>query len=114
MRNEINRKLRRQIRVRAKIRSGNERLRLSVFRSNKYIFAQIIDDLKNQTVIGVSEKSIKTPGTKSDKAKAVGLLLAKEAKTKKITKIVFDRGRYAYHGRVKAIAEGLREGGLEF
>lgn len=114
MKNEINKKLKRQIRVRAKINSGNQRLRLSVFRSNKYISAQIIDDLKNQTVIGLSEKNVKAAGTKSDKAKALGLLLAKEAKAKKISKIVFDRGRYAYHGRIKAVAEGLREGGLEF
>ncbi len=114
MRNVKGKKLRRRIRVRSKIRAGNDRLRLSVYRSNKYIFAQLIDDIKNETIIGVSEKSLKSGGTKSDSAKALGLLLANKLKTKKITKIVFDRGSYAYHGRVKNIAEGLREGGIEF
>jgi len=107
-------KTRRQVRTRNKIKGSTNRLRLTVFRSNKYIFAQLIDDNKGETVIGVSEKSLKTKGTKSEKAKALGLLLAGKAKTKKITKIVFDRGSYAYHGRVKSVAEGLREGGLEF
>lgn len=107
-------KLRRQKRTRYSINQGEKRPRLSVFRSNKYIFAQLIDDIKNETIIGVSEKSLKTKGTKSEKAKALGVLLAGKAKAKKITKIVFDRGSYAYHGRVKSIAEGLREGGMEF
>ncbi len=107
-------KLRRQIRVRHSINRGEKRPRLSVFRSNKYIFAQLIDDAKNETIIGVSEKSLKEKGTKTERAKALGLLMASKAKTKKITKIVFDRGSYSYHGRVKSIAEGLREGGMEF
>lgn len=109
-----NKKTRRQIRVRTKLKSSKDRLRLSVYRSNKYIFAQIIDDVKNETVIGVSEKALKTKGTKTEKAKALGLLLADKAKAKKITKIVYDRGSYAYHGRVEAVAQGLREGGMEF
>ena len=107
-------KTRRQVRTRNKIKGFTNRPRVSVFRSNKYIFAQLIDDVKGETVIGVSEKSLKTTGTKTEKAKALGLLLAGKAKAKKITKIVFDRGSYAYHGRVKNVAEGLREGGLEF
>lgn len=107
-------KTRRQVRTRNKIKGNTNRLRLSVFRSNKYIFAQLIDDAKGETVIGVSEKSLKTAGTKTEKAKALGLLLAGKAKAKKITKIVFDRGSYSYHGRVKNVAEGLREGGMEF
>ncbi len=106
-------KTRRQLRTRNKIKSMG-RPRVSVFRSNKYIFAQLIDDTKNVTVIGVSEKNIKTTGTKSERAKALGIVLAEKAKAKKITKIVFDRGSYAYHGRVKNVAEGLREGGMEF
>ena len=114
MKNLNDKKLRRQVRVRTKIRLKKDRLRLSIYRSNKYIFAQIIDDVKNETVIGVSEKNLKTVGTKSEKAKALGLLLAQKAKAKKISKIVFDRGSYSYHGRVKNVAEGLREGGLEF
>jgi large subunit ribosomal protein L18 len=114
MKNSDNKKLKRQIRVRAKVKNAGERLRLSVYRSNKYISAQIIDDVKNVTVIGVSEQNLKTKGTKSEKAKELGKLLAEKAKAKKITKIVFDRGSYAYHGRVKQVAEGAREGGLEF
>lgn len=108
-------KNRRKFRIRNNIKSKNERLRLSVYRSNKYIFAQLIDDAKGETVIGVSEKNLGvSSGTKSDRAKALGLFLAGKAKAKKITKIVFDRGSYAYHGRVRNVAEGLREGGLEF
>lgn len=114
MKNQINNKIRRQVRVRSKVKNVEGRMRLSVFRSNKYIYAQLIDDAKGQTVIGVSEKLLKKDGTKSEKAKELGLLLADKAKAKKITKIVFDRGSYAYHGRVKSVAEGLREGGLEF
>lgn len=106
-------KTRRQIRTRNKIKNVN-RPRVTVFRSNKYIYAQIIDDLKNETIIGVSEKNLKLDGTKSEKAKALGLLLAQKAKEKKVKKVVFDRGSYSYHGRVRMIAEGLREGGLEF
>lgn len=108
-------KKRRKFRTQNNIKSKNLRPRLSVFRSNKYIFAQLIDDVKGQTIIGVSEKSLgNKERTKTERAKALGLLLASKAKTKKITKIVFDRGSYSYHGRVKNVAEGLREGGLEF
>src|SRR3989344_4805325 len=114
MKNLKNQKLRRQTRVRSKIGKSADRLRLSVFRSNKYIFAQLIDDAKNKTLVGVSERSIKQTGTKSERAKALGLLLAQKVKAKKIKKVVFDRGSYAYHGRVKNVAEGLREGGIEF
>jgi large subunit ribosomal protein L18 len=108
-----NQKVKRQIRTRNKIRNKG-RSRVTVFRSNRYISAQLIDDSKNVTLVGVSEKDIKVEGTKSEKAKALGLHLAQKAKVKKVKKIVFDRGRYAYHGRVKNLAEGLREGGLEF
>lgn len=114
MRNVKDNKLRRRVRIRSKIKRNTERLRLSVFRSNKYIFTQLIDDIKGQTIIGVSEKSLKITGTKSDRAKALGLKLAEKAKARKITKIVYDRGSYAYHGRVSQVAEGLREGGLQF
>lgn len=114
MRNINDKKLRRKIRIRSKVRKNTDRLRLSVFRSNKYVFAQLIDDVKGITIVGVSQKSLKTTGTKTEKAKALGLTLAGKLKTKKITQIVFDRGSYAYHGRVKKIAEGLREGGIEF
>lgn len=90
-------------------------MRLSVFRSNKYISAQIIDDTKGETLVSVSEGELKeTKGTKTERAKNLGLILAKKARDKKISKVVFDRGEFAYHGRVKALAQGAREGGLKF
>jgi large subunit ribosomal protein L18 len=104
--------IKRKIRTRNKIK-GSGKPRVTVFRSNKYIFAQVIDDIKNITLIGISEKNIKVKGTKSERAKALGVVLAEKAKAKKITSIVFDRGSYAYHGRVKNVAEGLREGGIK-
>ena len=108
-------KLRRQIRVRSKIRGTEKRPRLSVFRSNRFIYAQLINDEMGKTIVGVSEKHLKekTAG-KSERAKAVGVLLAKKAIEKKIKKVVFDRGSYSYHGRISEIARGAREGGLEF
>lgn len=113
--NKKNRKIQRKARVRAKIKGTSERPRLSVFKSNKFIYAQLIDDSKGVTIVGVSEKHLKEKFSKKiEKAKAIGVLLAEKAKTKKIKKVVFDRGSYAYHGRVSAIAEGAREGGLEF
>lgn len=115
-------RLQRKTRIRGKIKGTNDRPRLSVFRSNKYIYAQIIDDEKRKTLIGISEKHIKEDSSskkpesskKIDKSKALGLTLAKLAISKKIKSVVFDRSGYAYHGRVKAIAEGAREGGLKF
>lgn len=90
-------------------------MRLSVFRSNKYISAQIIDDTKGETLVSVSEKELKeAKGTKTERAKNLGFILAKKARDKKISKVVFDRGEFAYHGRVKALAQGAREGGLKF
>jgi large subunit ribosomal protein L18 len=104
--------------VRRKILAKRNRPRLSVFRSGKFISAQIIDDVKGRTLIAVSERHLaggeKVKKTKTEKAREVGRLLAKQAASKKITKIVFDRGPYQYHGRVKALAEGAREGGLIF
>lgn len=108
------RRLRRQLRTRKNITSSADRPRLSVTRSNKYVSAQLIDDVKGVTLIGMSQKALKTKGTKTENAKALGIEMASKLKAKKITKIVFDRGSYAYHGRVKSIAEGLREGGIEF
>ncbi len=106
--------LKRQNRTRAKIRGTRDMPRVSVFRSNRYFFAQIIDDEKNLTIASVSERSLNgnIKGTKIEKAKQLGLKLASLAKKKKLSKAVFDRGRYAYHGRVKAFAQGLAEGGL--
>lgn len=89
--------------------------RLSVFRSNEYIYAQIIDDTMGKTIVGVSEKALgKTKGNKTEKAKELGVQIAKLAVEKKIKSVVFDKGSYKYHGRVKALAEGAREGGLQF
>jgi len=106
---------RRAIRIRAKIEGTQDRLRLSVDRSNSSMYAQVIDDSKGKTVFGMGLKSLeKVAGTKSEKAKALGVKFAEEAKKHKITKVVFDKGSYKYHGRIKAFAEGAREGGLQF
>lgn len=111
-----NKKTSRQIRVRAKVKGSSQKPRLSVFRSNKLIYAQIIDDNKGQTILGMSEKALalKEKVNKTERSKQLGLSLAKKAITKKIKEVVFDRGSYKYHGRVKAVAEGAREGGLKF
>ncbi len=114
--NKIGREIKRKIRVRSKVKGTFARPRLSVFRSNKFIYAQLINDDKAETVLGVSEKNLgkEIKGKKSDKAKELGLFLAKMAISKKIKAVVFDRGSYAYHGRIKQVAQGAREGGLKF
>lgn len=106
---------RRALRIRKKIRRGSDRARLTVFRSNNHIYAQIIDDVSGKTLLTVSEKQLgkEATGTKTEKAKLVGLEVAKLAALKKVKEVVFDKGRYAYHGRVRAVAEGAREGGLQ-
>ena len=94
-----------------------QRPRLAVFRSHKSIYAQIIDDTKGKTLVAASEKTVKWPKkklTKTERAFAVGEALAAKALKKKIKAVVFDRRKYLYHGRVKALAEGARKGGLEF
>lgn len=114
--NSNKQKLRRKVRTRSKIVGAHERPRLSVFRSNKFFYGQLIDDEKQVTVLGVSEKllgDIKEAG-KTNHAKQLGILLAGLAGKKKITTVVFDKGSYKYHGRVKAFAQGAREGGLIF
>lgn len=93
-------------RVRALVKGTSERPRLSVFRSNKRIYAQLVDDSKGETLL--SANSVKIPAFK------VGETLAKKALEKGINEVVFDRGGYKYHGRVKALAEGARQGGLKF
>jgi len=115
----LKKRYRRHKRVRAKIFGTAKRPRLCIFRSAKHIYAQLIDDEKGKTLAAASDSGIKrtklkTKKTKADKAKEVGKLIAEKAKTKKIEKVVFDRGGYQYHGRVKALAEGAREGGLKF
>lgn len=90
-----------------------KRLRLSVFRSNKHIYCQIIDDEKGMTLVAACDQKSKIK-SKIDRAKETGKLLAEKALAKKIKKVFFDRGTRRYHGRIKAVAEGAREGGLEF
>lgn len=155
MRQKINERLKRKKRVRAKVYGTQDRPRLSVFRSNKHIYAQIVDDAKGLTLISASDLELKMDKqslllrnkktapqksqnkaenttrtslssespehselqekyTKVDTARMVGELLAKKAIKKKVKKVVFDRGGYKYHGRVKALAEGTRKGGLNF
>lgn len=106
--------LSRSKRVRAKVKGTESRPRLSVFRSNRFTYAQIINDEKGSTIVSAYEKEIKTDDKGIDKAKQLGALIAKRALSKKITSVVFDRGSYKYHGRVKQLAEGAREGGLKF
>jgi len=111
----VDKKVRRKIRTRAKVQGTNDRPRLSVFRSNKSLYAQLIDDISGKTVIGVSQKELGAQKLKKEEAaKELGKLMAKKALTKKIESAVFDRGSYSYHGRVKAFADGAREGGLKF
>src|SRR5215468_9935795 len=114
------RTVRRTAKVRRNVRrAGGGRARLSVFRSSKHIYAQVIDDAKGETVTSASslEKdmrgSLKT-GANIAAAKAVGKLLAERATAKGVKEVVFDRGGYLYHGRVKALADAAREGGLKF
>lgn len=103
------------LRVRKKISGTAELPRLSVFRSNKAIYCQIIDDLKGHTLAAASSfDNGGVSGTKTEQAKAVGQLIAEKAKSAGVEAVVFDRGGYLYHGRVKALAEGAREGGLKF
>jgi large subunit ribosomal protein L18 len=101
------------LRIRKKISGTSERPRLSVFRSSKSIYCQIIDDLAGTTLVAASSKEA-AGGTKTEQAVAVGKLLAEKAKSAGIQSVVFDRSGYLYHGRVKALAEGAREGGLQF
>ena len=108
---------RRHLRVRRKVQGTMERPRLVVYRSLKHIYAHLVDDVRGVVLFGVADTSEKVEPTakgKVGKGFAVGLALAGRAKEKGITKVVFDRAGYAYHGRVKAVAEGARKGGLEF
>ena len=113
-------KKQRRIRIKNRIRkivSGTEtHPRLSVFRSNKEIYAQIIDDVNGETIAAASsrDKDVSAEGTKSDIATAVGKAIAEKAQKSGVEKVSFDRSGYLYHGRVKSLAEGAREGGLKF
>ncbi len=107
-------RLRRHRRVRGKIRGTAERPRLAVYRSNRGIFAQLIDDDAGKTIVSASWTTVEAKGDKSEQATEVGKALAAAAKKAGIETVVFDRAGYLYHGRVKALAEGAREGGLKF
>ena len=103
---------RRHLRVRKRVTGVAERPRLVVFRSLKHITAQLVDDAARRTLMTVTDT--KLTGKKMEKSVAVGKLIAEKAKAAGIAKVVFDRGGYKFHGRVKAVADGAREGGLEF
>ncbi|MDX8384863.1 MAG: 50S ribosomal protein L18 [Ghiorsea sp.] len=111
---ENNASIRRSRRVRARVKSSG-RLRISIFRSSRHIYAQIIDDAKGTTLVSASslDSSIENGGGKSG-AEAVGKLLAERAADKNLTDLAFDRGSFQYHGRVQALAEGARSAGLKF
>lgn len=109
-------KLRRRLRVRKKVFGTSKQPRLAVFRSNKHIYGQLVDDKVGKTLVDIQAEAFKLHKgkNKTEVAFEVGKALAKKAKEKKISKAVFDRGSYKYHGRVKSFADGAREGGLEF
>lgn len=112
----INKEFRRQkrkLKIRARVTGTKDRPRLAVHRTNVHIYAQLVDDNDHKTLVSSSDVKIKK-GTKSERAKQVGDELAKLAKTKKITNVVFDRSGYRFHGRIKELAQGARDGGLIF
>jgi large subunit ribosomal protein L18 len=104
----------RHSRVRSVVTGTAARPRLAVFRANQHIYAQLIDDVTGKTLAAASSIELKRTGKKSESATEVGKKIAEKALAKDITAVVFDRGGFAYHGRVKALAEGAREGGLKF
>lgn len=106
-------RMRRHNRVRAKVKGDATRPRLAVFKSNRYLYAQVIDDVKRVTIAAVSDMALKGK-TKTERATLAGALLAKSALAKGVTKVAFDRGGFIYTGRVRAFAESARAGGLVF
>lgn len=117
---QLNARQRRHLRVRAKVSGSTARPRLNVFRSSANIYVQLIDDTKHHTIAQASSREAELDAlltdskTKTDRARAVGKLIGERAKQAGITSVVFDRGGYRYHGRVKAVADGAREAGLDF
>jgi large subunit ribosomal protein L18 len=101
-------------RIRSRVSGTAQKPRLSVFRSNKFIYAQLVDDLSGKTLVATSSRSLTEKSPKSESSVLVGKALAEKAIAAGIVEVVFDRGGYLYHGRVKALAEGAREGGLKF
>jgi len=111
--NKVKRRLRIRQGIRRQLSGTSEKPRLSVFKSNKAIYAQIIDDEKGHTIVAASSKELGN-GVNIETAKEVGKKLAEKAGASGVENVVFDRGGYVYHGRVKALADGAREGGLKF
>ena len=107
-------RLKRHSRIRNKISGTAERPRLSIFRSNKNIYAQLIDDVAGVTLASASSHDAEVTGSKTEQAVKVGELIAARGKAAKVEEVVFDRGGYVYHGRVQALAESARENGLKF
>jgi len=107
-------RLRRHSRVRRRVVGTGERPRLAVFRSNRHIYAQIIDDAAGRTLVAATSVALSGEGNKREDARRVGAELARRAKQAGVSAVVFDRGGYRYHGRVQALAEAAREGGLDF
>ena len=107
-------RVRRHNSVTSSITTSADRPRLAVFRAHQHIYAQVIDDTTHKTIVAASSLDLKTKGKKMDIATEVGSAIAKKALDAKISKVVFDRGGYKYHGRVKALAEAARSAGLEF
>ncbi|PIS10322.1 MAG: 50S ribosomal protein L18 [Bdellovibrio sp. CG10_big_fil_rev_8_21_14_0_10_47_8] len=107
-------RLTKKIRIRKTVKGTEERPRLCVFRSGKHMYAQIINDVNGNTLVSTSSLMVKSDKSGKDLAKAIGMEVAKQAQSKSIKNVVFDRNGYIYHGRVQALAEGAREGGLNF
>lgn len=110
---EVSLQERRKRRIRAKVQGSAKRPRLSVFRSTQHIYLQAINDEKGITLAAASESDIEKKGTKKEKAQAVAMVMAKRLKDAKVTAVVFDRGSYRYFGRVQAVAQALREAGIQ-
>ena len=120
MKRNLNRRQKAKIGIKKKVAGTAERPRLSVYRSLNHIYAQLVDDITGNTITNASTLSkeiqadLKKANSKVEKSKVVGTLIAKKAREQKIENVVFDRSGYRYHGRVKSLAEGAREGGLKF
>ena len=114
--NKVSRRKRIHMRIRKHVKGTAQVPRLNVFRSNRYIYAQLIDDVAGVTLAQANsyESSVENTGNKTEQSKKVGSLLAERAKSAGIEQVVFDRAGYLFHGRVKALADGAREGGLQF
>lgn len=110
----LNKREKRHFSLRKYLKGTALRPRLAVFRSGRYIYAQIIDDEKSQTLISESDLKMEQKGTRMERAFKIGKSLAQKALKKNINQVVFDRGGFLYHGRIKKLAEGAREGGLKF